>query len=406
MFISDLFLSASQSLRRTKGRTALTMLGIIIGVMSVILVLSIGEAAQRYILGQVSSLGSDILTLQNGADREDAQDIPTAFVKETLTLTDYRKLRLQSWMKDITGAVSQGDTVIANGQESSIQVFGTTEDEVDLYDRRVAQGSFFTREDVDARARVAVLGSDIVKKSFGQESAIGRQVKIGTQSFRVVGVMERAGTQSFQNLDQNIYVPVTAAMDLYNKRYLSSISVRTYLPLSQAKRMIQQVVRDQHRIENVEDDDFRVTSQEDAARSAGEITSILQILLTSIAAISLIVGGIGIMNIMYVAVTERTREIGLRKAIGARRADVLAQFLAEAVFLTTLGGMIGVLLGIGLTWLAIAIISSFQEGWTFQISIRGVVLGVSVSSLIGLVFGFAPARKASSLRPIEALRKE
>lgn len=384
----------------------MTMLGIVIGVMSVILVLSIGEAAQRYILGQVSSFGSDVLTVQNGADRDETRDVPTAFIKEVLTYDDYRKLRLQPWVQDITGAVSQNDRALANGQETDVQVFGTTEDEVSLYDRRVGEGFFFTQEDVASRARVAVLGADIVKKSFGQELAIGRQVKIGTQSFRVVGVMARAGTQSFQNLDQNIYIPVTAAMDLYNKRYLASLSVRTTVGLAQGKRMVQQILRDQHRIDTNEQDDFRVTTQEDAARSAGEITNILQILLTSIAAISLVVGGIGIMNIMYVAVTERTREIGLRKAIGARRADVLSQFLAEAVFLTTLGGVIGVLLGIGLTWLAIAIISSFQEGWTFEVSLRGVFLGVIVSSVIGLLFGYAPARKAASLRPIEALRKE
>lgn len=406
MHVSDLFTSAAQSLRRTKSRTALTMLGIIIGVMSVILVLSIGEAAQRYILGQVSSFGSDILTVQNGADRAETRDLPTAFIKEVLTLNDYRKLRLQSWIKQITAAVSQSDTLIANGQENQVQVFGTTEDEVRLYDRRIAEGAFFTREDVDARTRVIVLGADVAKKSFGQEAVLGRQVKIDSQSFRVVGVMERAGTQSFQNLDQQVYIPVTAAMDIYNKKYLSSLSVRSTLSLTQAKRMIQQVLRDQHRIEKVEDDDFRVTTQEDAARSASEITNILQILLTSIAAISLVVGGIGIMNIMYVAVTERTREIGLRKAIGARRGDVLGQFLAEAVFLTTLGGLIGVMIGIALTWLGITIINSFQPGWTFEVSTRGVLLGVIVSSVIGLVFGYAPARKAASLRPIEALRKE
>ncbi len=406
MHFRDLFSSSAQSLRRTKSRSALTMLGIVIGVMSVILVLSIGEAAERYILGQVSSLGSDIITVQNGADREETRDLPTAFIKEVLTIDDMRRLRAQSWVRDITAAVSQSDTLVANGQDNQVQVFGTTEDEIALYDAHVAQGFFLTREDVDARARVAVLGADIVTKSFGQESVLGRSVKIGTQSFRIIGVMERAGTRSFQNLDQNVYVPVTAAMDLYHKKYLSSISIRSSLPLTQAKRLIQQVVRDAHHIDKAQDDDVRVTTQEDAARSASDIANILQILLTSIASISLVVGGIGIMNIMYVAVTERTREIGLRKAIGAHERDILSQFLAEAVFLTTIGGILGVVTGIGLTWIAIRVINSFQGGWTFEVSTRGIVLGVLVSSAIGVLFGYAPARKAAALRPIDALRKE
>ncbi len=406
MHFRDLLSSAAQSLRRTKSRSALTMLGIVIGVMSVILVLSMGEAAERYILGQVSSLGSDVITLQNGADRDETRDIPTAFIKEVLTIEDTHTLRAKPWIRHVTGVVSQSDTIVANGQDVQVQVLGTTEDEVRLYDARVAEGTFLTREQVDARSRVVVLGADVAHLSFDQEAVVGRSVKIGTQSFRVIGVMEHAGSRSFQNLDQNVYIPVTAAMDLYHKKYLSSISIRSTLPLSYAKRLIQQVVRDAHRMEKIQDDDFRVTTQEDAAKSASDIANILQILLTSIASISLVVGGIGIMNIMYVAVTERTREIGLRKAIGAHTQDILSQFLMEAVFLTTLGGVCGVVMGIGLAWLAIHIIASLQSGWTFAISMRGVFLGVGVSSVIGLVFGYAPARKAAMLRPIEALRRE
>jgi putative ABC transport system permease protein len=222
--------------------------------------------------------------------------------------------------------------------------------------------------------------------------------------------MEKAGSKGFTNVDKQVYIPVTAALDLYNKKFLSQISVKSSLALPDAKDRIRIALRERHNIDNPEDDrtkdDFHTQTQEDLIKSSSQITDILQILLTSIAAISLLVGGIGIMNIMYVAVTERTREIGLRKSIGARRADILNQFLVESIFLTVLGGIIGTVLGITLSWIGIAIINSFQDGWTFAVSLRGVVLGIVVSAGIGVIFGYFPARRASSLSPIEALRFE
>jgi putative ABC transport system permease protein len=207
-----------------------------------------------------------------------------------------------------------------------------------------------------------------------------------------------------------VYIPLTAGLDLYNKKYLTYVSVKTSLPINEGKEQINVLIREMHNIDNPEGDpakdDFHIQSQEDLVRSASQITNILQILLVSIAAISLIVGGIGIMNIMYVSVTERIKEIGLRKSIGARRTDVLKQFLAEALFLTLLGGLMGTLLGVTLSWLGIQIISQFQSGWTFAVSVRGIVLGVTVSGAIGVIFGYFPARKAASLHPIEALRFE
>jgi putative ABC transport system permease protein len=408
MTLSDLVQSSIDSLRRTKGRSVLTMIGIIIGIMSVIMMLSIGEAAQRYILNQISSFGSDILFLQNGAEVEEGQ--PSLFIKESLTLKDIRKLKATTWATMVVGRLIQSDTVSAYGYDTNAQVVATMPDEIRQNDIRVGQGFFFTDAAIESHDRVAVLGFDIASAAFGSEDPIGKIVKIGGQSFRVVGVMEKVGSKGFQNVDKQVYIPLTAGLDLYNKKYLTYVSVKTSLPINEGKEQINVLIREMHNIDNPEGDpakdDFHIQSQEDLVRSASQITNILQILLVSIAAISLIVGGIGIMNIMYVSVTERIKEIGLRKSIGARRTDVLKQFLAEALFLTLLGGLMGTLLGVTLSWLGIQIISQFQSGWTFAVSVRGIVLGVTVSGAIGVIFGYFPARKAASLHPIEALRFE
>jgi len=287
-----------------------------------------------------------------------------------------------------------------------VSVAGTTPDEVPIFDLTIAKGFFFGQEHIDSHSRVIVLGADIARKSFGEEDPIGKIVKINNQGFKVLGVIAPAGTRFFQNVDQQVYIPLTAAMDLYNKKHPLLFSVKTSLPLPEAQRRIEETMRDLHNISSPLDDDFHVHTQEDVVRTTDQITGILRILLTSIAAISLIVGGIGIMNIMFVSVTERIREIGLRKAVGARRGDILGQFLVEAIILTTAGGIAGALLGIALTWLAIQIILYFQTGWSFGISYQGVALGIFVSMTIGIVFGYAPARRASHLHPIDALRRE
>lgn len=406
MRLFDLLESSVKSLVRAGSRSILTMLGIVIGILSVILVLSIGEAAQRYIINQISTFGSDLVQIANGPPEPSAGSTPTAFVKQTLTLKDYQALRREPWVKESVAGVSLSDTAKINGEDIAASIAGTTPDELVIYGTSVKTGEFFSDSDVDGHARVAVLGATLARNAFGQEDPLGKTITFNQQVFRVIGVMNVAGTKSFQDLDKRIYVPVSAAMDVYNRRFVQGISLKTDLALSDAIRRTKDFVRTRHDISDPKDDDFHIQTQDDAIRNTQQITGILQILLASIAAISLVVGGIGIMNIMYVNVTERIREIGLRKSIGAQRGDILGQFLIEAIMLTTLGGCIGIILGIGLTWLAIQVISSFQGGWTFGVSERGIVLGLVVSSAIGIVFGYAPARRASALSPIEALRHE
>lgn len=405
MHIRDLIGSALDSLGRTKGRTALTMLGIIIGITSVILVLSIAEAAERYIVSTVNSFGSGLIIVANGPPTSGS--FTNAFAEETLTYDDLKAIKQKSWTDLAVASVEQTDKLLANGIERQGKVTATMPDEIKFYDIKPEQGVFLSQDDVDARARVTVLGNEIARELFGDEAPIGKSVRISRQNFRIIGVMEQVGTRGFDNVDRNVYIPVTAGLDLYNKKYVQALVLRTnLLSITDGMRRIQDVLRDRHNIDLGEEDDFNVLSQEELVKAATQITDILGILLTAIAAISLLVGGIGIMNIMYVSVTERTREIGLRKSIGARSRDVLSQFLFEAIVLTASGGAIGVLLGITFSYIAIIVISIFQPGWSFAISTTGVALGFLVSTTIGVVFGYAPARKAAMLNPIEALRKE
>jgi putative ABC transport system permease protein len=408
MTVNDLLTSSLQSLARTKGRSLLTRLGIVIGVMSVIMMLSVGEAAQRFILSQISSFGSDVVFIMTGPEVEQSQ--PDLFIKESLTIKDVKKLQLTPWVSQIAAKLMQNDQVNGNGLDANAQILGTMPDEIIMNDLGVEEGTFFDQSSVDGRARVAVLGYSVANRIFGEESAVGKLIKVNDVSFRVIGVMEKAGTKGFTNVDTQVYMPVTAAMDLYNRDYLTYITVKTTLPLNEAKDRLRILIRERHNIDNPEDDrikdDFHLQTQEDLIESTSTITDILQILLISIAAISLVVGGIGIMNIMYVSVTERIKEIGLRKSLGAKRGDVLSQFLVEAIMQTMAGGAIGIALGTAFTWIGIQIIGQFQTGWSFEPSMNGILIGFGVSAAIGIVFGYFPARRAASLTPIEAMRTE
>jgi putative ABC transport system permease protein len=408
MRFSDLLSQSSLTLRKSRGRTALSMLGIVVGITSVILVLSIGEAAQGYLLNQIASFGSDVIFVESG-EPLDTGGVPTPFPKQVLTESDYKAVKRQAWVKEAVALVVQQDELSADGVTLRSQVWATGEAEPDLYDMGMDAGTWFSAEDVDARARVGVLGYTAARDLFGMDDAVGRSVTVNATRYRIVGVAEKTGSRFLQDVDKMLYIPFTAAMDAYGLDRVMNI---TFTPadgvsVPDAVERVKTLIRSRH---NQEDDplkdDFRVITQEDAIKTTQQITQVLQLFLTSVAAISLLVGGIGIMNIMYVSVTERTREIGLRKSIGAKRGEILSQFLTEALFLTVLSGIIGIILGTSLTWLAIQIISSFQTGWAFQLSWQGIVWGVGVSTAIGLVFGYFPARSAAKLSPIEALRYE
>jgi putative ABC transport system permease protein len=412
MRLQDTMGMAWNSLVRNKGRAVLTMLGIVIGVASVILMLSVGQAAERYILSQVASFGSDLIFIENGpGDGTQGSGPPTTSVKQTLTLKDFKKLKLQSWIRSVDADVMSSLLVEYGGLSRTRGISGATENGLSIYDAQIDRGSFFTADDVDGRARYAVIGSSIAEEFFGQEDPIGKSVKIDKRPYHIIGVLKPAGTRFFTNLDKQIYVPVTTLMQDLNLEHLQYMAVRIgNTPPDEAKERIRILLRDQHNLDNpngdLSKDDFFVAGQEDAQQRAGIIGNILQILLVSIAAISLIVGGVGIMNIMFVSVTERTREIGLRKAVGAKPRDILGQFLAEAMVLCFFGGVIGVIFGVGVSWLGIEALKSMQSGWSYVLPLTGIYMGLGVSTAIGLIFGYYPAKKAADLNPIQALQYE
>ncbi len=413
MKLNDLLQISWQNLIRNRRRAALTMLGIVIGVMSVILMLSVGQAAENYILSQVASFGSDLLIIRSGpGDGSGGAGPPNMMQKQTVDMDDYYRLRREKWIDAISATYYSDLLVEYQNVSITNRIGGVTQDELLIYNTEIKEGTFISESDVDSGARVAVLGTDVAREIFGQENPLGKRIKIKKNSYRVIGILDKAGTRFFTNLDQVVYVPITSLLRDLNEDYVLFLNVKTGdVPTEEAKERIRIILRDTHNLDNPEgdlaEDDFVISGQEDTAERAGVIGDILQILLASVAAISLIVGGVGIMNIMFVTVTERTREIGLRKAVGAKKADILSQFLIEAIVLCVVGGIIGVIMGIGISWLGIQALRAFEsDNWIFVIPWSGVVLGLGVSTAIGLIFGYIPARRAANYDAIKALQYE
>ncbi len=414
MRFSDAIRTAARGIRHARMRSFLTMLGIVIGIASVILLMSVGTSAQKLILNQVQSIGSNLVFIVPGATKGSRFASPPSVqgvIIKTLVKKDLDTLARESAIARLAPEVRGQGKIIFENNDATITYEGTTEEFFTVRNFGIAAGRSFTSADVDSFNRVAVLGSEISKTLFGERDPVGKTVRLKDITFRVIGVLEEKGLGPF-GVDQDnlILVPISVAqkqligIDYYN---VVTAQVREDYEVNFAVGRIASVLRANHRITDPAKDDFTIRTQEDAISLLGDITSIMTVFLTAIASISLVVGGIGIMNIMLVSVVERTREIGLRKAIGATNRDILGQFLWEALMLTSAGGLAGIALGSFITVGLYFVLSRvLPTGWTFALPLSAIGLAAGVSMLTGLIFGIYPARQAAKKNPIEALRYE
>ena len=412
MLWKDLISSSTVSIRRNKSRSALTILGIVIGIASVILMLSIGKSAEGLILSEIADLGSDLVFVEPSAG-DPMSGPPNPFIEQSITMDDEEAVA-DTGLFLATSSILSSTYVVSHEEETQFaSVEGTSEQYLDIFPADFLYGRFFTESEIDSYSRVAVLGKEMAEDLYGDQDPTGQKIKIDNIQFRIIGVFDEQGTRFFQDLDARVSLPVTTMQrDLMGVDYVSYLTLRVNdgVDLDFAKDEVRFVLRDEHDIDNPErsqdKDDFFVSSQNDAEDIIGVVGDVLTILLASIAAISLVVGGIGIMNIMLVSVTERTREIGLRKAIGATRNEILQQFLTEAVLLTMIGGVVGVLMGVFASVVVAFGAGFFLDDWAFNVPISGIIAGVVVATGVGVAFGVYPAKRAANLDPIEALRYE
>ncbi len=399
----EIILTALHSLRSNILRTSLTMLGIVIGITSVILIVSIGQGAVKFITAELASFGTDYFQINPGADQVSAFG-----GSNTLTLDDVDAIREDSSLTNINKVVPiaiASSIVSANGEEKQINITGSTSEVIEILRPEIIYGEFINEENDLASERVAVMGADTVETFFGEETdPVGERIRINGTPFRVIGVAKSESVLAGSVLNNSIYVPINVVFNEISGEDIIQeidISVKDTTQINQTIEDVELLLRERHNIEEGEEDDFRIASAQDILTTVESITSLLTLMIAAISGISLVVGGVGVMNIMLVSVTERTKEIGLLKAIGAKEKDILTQFLIEAVVMTLLGGVIGIILGISGAFLV-----SRVAGIPFVVNPFAVVLAVGVSSLVGIAFGLYPARRAAKLSPIDALRYE
>lgn len=406
MNFGNLLKIALKALNNNKMRCFLTMLGIIIGVASVITMLAIGQGSKNSIKAQISEMGSNMImihpgNMQRGGVRQSADDM------QTLEVADYEAIRDNArYISAISPSVNSGGQFINGNNNYPSTIYGITPDYLDIRKVKVKEGDIFDEQDIETAAKVCLLGKTVVDNLFPNgENPIGRVVRFNKIPFTVIGVLEPKGTNSMgMDQDDVVLAPYTTIM----KRVLAIDYIQglfaSALDESHTDNAIDEItdiLRKQHKLKDEADDDFEIRSQQELSQMMNSTSDMMTVLLACIAGISLLVGGIGIMNIMYVSVTERTREIGLRMSIGARGIDILSQFLIEAVIISVTGGIIGVVIGALASWLV-----NLIAHWPVYIQIYSVVLSFAVCTITGVFFGWYPAKKAANLDPIEAIRYE
>lgn len=406
MKFGRILLMSLRALSHNKSRSFLTMLGVIIGVAAVMMMLSIGAGTQASVTGRISSLGTNLLVIQPGNVR--AGGVALSSQAQSLTLEDMEAIRFIDGVESVAPTISGRAQAIAGSNNTNTSIVGTTPEYKNLMNIKMSQGIFFAKTEIEQWDKVAIIGSEVAETLFPQGNSVGQNIQLVVNRtkalFRVIGVMAPKGGTGFSNPDDQIIIPLTTAQKiLFGRSTLGQINVEVSSVnlMDQVSEKISQILRIRHNITQGKSDDFTIMNQQELLETMSSVATSFTTLLAGIASISLLVGGIGIMNIMLVSVTERTREIGLKKAIGALRRDIVIQFLLEAIILSTTGGILGIIFGFFGSYLI-----RFWGNTTTLITASSVLLGFLFSVAVGVFFGFYPAQKAAKLEPIEALRYE